>query len=271
MTMDRIFMFLLLAYLIGHFLYVIYYAIGLYHWNPFVKLVPISTEERAMLNKNFAAYPKLPTKLKEQCDKRIVWFRSRKKFVFRGNVARQEELKFLISASAVMISLGLKNYRMGRSLLRIIVYPSQYYSKINRSHHLGEYNPRLRTVILSADKIWEGFAVADDNRNLAMHELAHALCFEMLRGNTWESRKFKVGLKKIRELFAEEDFRHKLVSTQYFREYGLNNLQEFFSISVENFVETPSAFLNEFPELYAIMQRMLNFDFLRADLVNSRT
>lgn len=265
--MEPIFMFLILAYV----LYVIYYAIDLFHWNPFVKPNPISAEERILLNENFAAYPKLPAKLKEQCDKRIVWFRSRKKFVFRGNVARQEELRFLISASAVMMGLGLHNYKMGRSLLRIIVYPTQYYSKINKKHHLGEYNPRLRTVILSADMIWEGFAVADDNRNLVVHELAHALCFEMLGGNSWESRKFKVGLKKIRELFARDDFRRKLVATRYFREYGLNNLQEFFSISVENFVETPLVFLHEFPELYAIVQRMLNFDFLRADLVNPRT
>ena len=73
-------------------------------------------------------------------------------------------------------------------------------------------------------------------------------------------------LKKIKELFTHEDFRVKLAASEYFREYGLTNLQEFFSVAVENYVETPSTFLNVFPELYAIIQGMLNFDFHQAPI-----
>jgi len=257
---------LVLIYLVGYLLYIIYYAIGLYHINPFIRLKPLSLQEQHLITANFPIYSKLSQQLKEKCNKRIVWFRCRKKFVFYGKVDRQEDLKLILSATVILMTLGMRDYKMMRSLLRIIVYPTQYYSKINKKHHLGEYNPRFKTVILSADKIWEGYEIIDDNRNLAMHEFAHALSFDMIKKTSWEARKFRVGLKKIKALFLQDAFVEKLNESSYFREYGMTNLQEFFSVGVENYVETPAKFLNEYPELYHIIQRMLNFNFLNTDV-----
>ncbi|CAM4262385.1 zinc-dependent peptidase [Zobellia roscoffensis] len=242
-------------------LYMVYYIIGLYALNPFVRTKPLSAKDKQLLVDNFAIYSELPISLREKCDKRIMWFRSRKKFIFYGQVDKKEELKLLLSASAILMTLGLKDYKMRQSLLRIIVYPSKYYSRINRRHHLGEYNPGFKTAIFSADTIWEGFRISDDNLNLALHEFAHALSFQMIRKSSWESRKFRVGLKKIKELFLREGYAQKLADSNYFREYGMTNLQEFFSVAVENYAETPQKFLADFPELYGIIQKMLNFDF----------
>jgi Mlc titration factor MtfA (ptsG expression regulator) len=83
----------------------------------------------------------------------------------------------------------------------------------------------------------------------------------MTLSRSWEARKFRVGLKKIKELFLRDGYAQKMADTQYFREYGLTNLQEFFSVAVEHYVETPNTFCNDFPELYTIIQKMLNFDF----------
>ncbi len=41
----------------------------------------------------------------------------------------------------------------------------------------------------------------------------------------------------------------------------MTNLQEFFSVAVENYFETPSSFHKDFPKLFYIIQRMLNFDY----------
>lgn len=248
-------------YVVGHLLYLLYYVIGLYQLNPFIKLKPLTSAEEGVLVDNFPIYNRFPEKYKQKCNDRIVWVRSRKKFVFYGSISRQEELKLVLSAAIVFMTLGLKNYRMVRSLVRIIIYPTQYYSRINRRHHLGEYNAGLKTAIFSADKIWEGFAISDDNINLAIHEFAHALSFEMLKKGSWEAKRFRVGMRKIVELFEEEDFRIKIVSSQYFREYGMTNLQEFFSVAVENYFETPSVFHRDFPVLFDTLQRMLNFDY----------
>ena len=53
----------------------------------------------------------------------------------------------------------------------------------------------------------------------------------------------------------------KLAASQYFREYGLTNLQEFFSVAVENYFETPAIFKNDFPVLFEELQKMLNMNF----------
>lgn len=271
MFTPQTYMILAAIYIVCHLGYLIYYAFDLYQLNPFIRVQPLSSGDKLILEQNFPTYNALPKNLKEKFNKRVVWFRSHKKFTFNGEVKKQSELRLVISAAMVLMTLGLKQYKMTRSLMRIVVYPSQYYSRINKRHHLGEYNPRFKTVIFSADKIWEGFKIADDNRNLAMHELAHTLNFEMKKGNSWEARKFRVGLRKIKELFSQENFIIKIAASNYFRDYGLTNLHEFLSVALENYVETPVQFKNDFPELYIIIQHMLNFDFLLGKDVRFKT
>jgi len=249
------------AYIVGHVLYLIYYAIDLYQFNPFVKLKPLSEKEQSFIADNFPIYKEFSPEQKSRCNERIVWFRSKKHFVFYGAIDRREDLKLLLSATTVIMTLGLRQYQMTRSLLRVIVYPTQFYSKINRRHHLGEYNPNFKTIVLSADKIWEGFDDLMDNRNLAMHEFAHALSFEMNKSNSWQGRKFRVGLRRIKKLFSQDDFKVKLAASEYFREYGITNIQEFFSVAIENYFETPAIFKNDFPELFEQLQIMLKMDF----------
>ena len=261
MATERTLQILVLLYITGHLLYIVYYALGLYQVNPFIRLKPLTPEEQKLIANNIPIYGRLPKKYKQKCNDRIIWFRSKKKFVFYGEIEKKEGLTLILSASAVLMTLGLRNYKMLRSVLRVVVYPTTYYSNLKRRHHLGEYNPNFKTLVLSADKIWEGFDIPNDNRNLAVHEFAHALSFEMLKKGSWEAKRFRVGIRKIEKLFQREDFRMKLVSTKYFREYGLTNLQEFFSVAVENYFETPSVFHYDFPELFDIIQRMLNFDY----------
>lgn len=249
------------ALLFGYAVYRIATEIGFSQYNPLVSLKELSEREQAILKKTFVMYGRLPDAYRKKCDERIVWFRSKKSFVFYGKIPQTEELRLILSATAAFMLLGLRNYKMHRSLFRVIVYPSQYYSKINGRYHLGEYNPKFKTLVLSADKIREGFEIPDDNKNLAVHEFAHALSYEMRRKRSWEAKRFRVGMRKIRQLFEKRSFRQKLLSTQYFRQYGLTNLHEFFSVAVENYFETPSIFHQEFPELFDIIQRMLNFDY----------
>ncbi len=261
MHVPKIFAILAGVYIVGQFLYIVYYAIGLVQFNPFVKLKPLTPSEKQVLTDNFPIYRKLPEVLRARCEERIKWFRSRKKFVFYGAVSRQEDIKLILSGSLVLMTLGLKNYKMRRSLIRVIVYPSQYYSRISRRHHLGEYNPFFKTVVFSAEQLWEGFRIPNDNINLAMHEFAHALSYEMKRKGSWEAMKFRVGFREIHALLAAPLFREQMAATGYFREYGMTNTQEFFSVAVENYVETPQQFDQDFPELYGILKRMLKFEF----------
>ncbi|PCJ94540.1 MAG: hypothetical protein COA50_12335 [Flavobacteriaceae bacterium] len=250
-----------ILFIVGYLSYIIYYAFGLYHLNPFNKIKKITRDEEYYLRTHFPIYASLPERFKEKFEKRLAWFRCRKKFVFYGGVEKEHEITLLLSATASLLTLGLSNYRMLRSVLRVVIYPSQYYSRIKKQHHLGEYNPGLKTLVFSAESLKEGFNVPDDNLNLAMHEFAHALSFESFRKNTWEARKFRYGFRKIGKMLKDEDFIKKLDTSNYFRAYGKTNIHEFFSVLVESYVESPSEFKKEFPKLYRIVRNMLNFDF----------
>jgi len=251
----------LLITFVAWFIYIIYYAIALYGLNPFKNAKALSVDELAFIRKKIPSFTYLSHEEQKKFAKRLSWFRTYKKFVFYGKHRDKERIKLLLGASAVLISLGLIDYKFSGSLWRIIVYPSAYFSKINRRHHFGEYNPRLRSLVFAADQVEKGFEITDDNINLAVHEFAHALSFHLLGKQTWEARRFRYGIRYLKKSFAEPSFLAHISSKSYFRAYGKTNVHEFFAVATENFVETPKIFKKEFPQLYNILQKMLNFEF----------
>ncbi len=76
---------------VGIFCYVVYRTaieIGISQYNPFIKLKPLSRAEEDVLAHNFVMYGRLPKAYRKKCNERIVWFRSKKSFVFYGDVAK---------------------------------------------------------------------------------------------------------------------------------------------------------------------------------------
>jgi len=233
--------------------------------NPFRKLKPLTPNEITFLQENLPLYDSFTKKEKDKFHERLSWFRTYKKFVFYGKQPDKEQLKLLIAGIAILLTMGFKDYKMSRALLRIIVYPTQYFSRIKRRHHFGEYNPRLKSLIFAADRLKKGFEIADDNLNLGVHEFAHALSFDLSRKRSWEARKFRLGLRRMYELIAKPDFKTRMEKTTYFREYSKTNIQEFFAVVTENYLETPEIFQKEFPQLYVTLKKMLNYEFLQAN------
>ena len=220
----------------------------------------ITAKERQFISQFLQPFHILNPDQRRKFLERFAWFKSKKPFIFYGNIENKEEIKAYVTASAVLLTLGMNNYRFEKSIVRVIIYPSKYYSKISRRHHIGEYNPRLRTLVFSAEGLKDGFGIPNDNVNLGVHEVAHALMIETLRKPSFEAKSFQVGLAKIKELFETDAFSEQLAQTTYFREYGQTNFVEFFAVITENFVETPHMFKQDFPELYEIVRRMYNFD-----------
>ena len=233
-----------------------------YKWNPFEKAATLSESEKRILLKWLPAYGNFSAPVKKRFEKRTVWYHLAKNFKFQGQIDYQDDIKLLLSGSLALMTIGISNYRMMTSLVEIVVYPTRYYSRIKRQYHLGEYNLGLKRVIVSADRLWKGFEISDDNINLVVHEFAHALSFHLMKQPFGEGIRFRDGLKQIKKLLQRPEISLKLTNSSYFREYGMTNLQEFFSVAVENFIETPAVLKADFPELYDILKRMLNFDFL---------
>jgi hypothetical protein len=51
------------------------------------------------------------------------------------------------------------------------------------------------------------------------------------------------------------------MDSSYFRDYAFTNQFEFLAVIIENFIETPLEFKSHFPDLYAQVKQLLNFNF----------
>ncbi|MEM9363930.1 MAG: zinc-dependent peptidase [Bacteroidota bacterium] len=220
----------------------------------------INSKERKFITDFLVPYQKFNSDQKKDFLKRFAWFKSKKPFVFYGGIVQQEQIRAYVSASAALMTMGFKDFKFERSISRIIIYPDKYYSRIGKNHHIGEFNPNLKILVFSAKNLEKGFRIPNDNRNLGIHEVAHALMFETRSKSSWEARRFKVGLARIKKIYERSDFQKRLEGSNYFRAYGKTNFYEFFAVAMENFIETPGHMSKDFPLLYDTLSRMLNFE-----------
>ena len=227
-------------------------------FNLFHPVKPISSKERNFIASFLVPFQTFNSEQKRRFLKRFAWFKSKKAFVFYGEIENKEEIKAYVSASAVLVTMGLKNYKFQNTITRIIVYPSQYFSNSSKRHHLGEYNPRLKTLVFSADDLKEGYKIPNDNINLGIHEVAHALLFEYNSRANWQSKKFSVGLKKLRTLYNDKDFKQRITTSTHIRAYGKTNFVEFFAVLLESFYENSDGLKQEFPKIHFYLSKMLN-------------
>lgn len=229
-------------------------------FNLFHPIKDISAKERHFIASFLVPFQTFNAVQRRRFLKRFAWFKSKKPFVFYGEIENKEEIKAYVAASAILTTLGLKSFQFQNSISRIIVYPSRYYSNRSKRHHLGEYNPRLKTLVFSAEDLKQGFKIPNDNLNLGIHEVAHALLFEKWQKSSWEAKRFRVGLTKLRTVFNTPDFEQRISSSNCLREYAKKDFMEFFAVLLESFFENPEDLRKEFPELYFYLNKMLNYN-----------
>tara|TARA_R110002049_G_scaffold33535_9_gene110418 strand:+ start:765 stop:1595 length:831 start_codon:yes stop_codon:yes gene_type:complete len=253
-----VFGFVALLCVLAYLLYVLYYAIDLYFLTPSKSTIRLSVEEEQLIISNLPAYSLLTLEQKQKFKNRVSRFRANKAFIFAEKSSNDEKIEVLLSATAAFLTMGYRDYRIA-SIKKILIYPNSYFSTITKQSHLGEYNPRLKTLVFSAEHLLRGFENGTDNLNLGVHEFAHALVFNFKSDLKFTAVRFRRGMLKMNALLQEEKFLERVEGTKYFRDYGRTNIHEFFSVALENYVETPLDFRKSFPELYEVITRMLNF------------
>jgi Mlc titration factor MtfA (ptsG expression regulator) len=246
----------------GYFLYIVYYTLDLFFLNPFKKIPSLTAMEKNLIRKELPFYTTLNHKRSKRFEKRVVRFRHRKKMVFHEDVKEVDKIKLLLSATGAMLTLGMADFLI-LSIHKIIVYPSKYYSPLTKQQHYGEYNPGLKTAIFSEEQLLAGFRIPNDNINLAVHEFAHALSFNVANKLNIRSFLFLYGMKKMSGMLSDTTFVEKWKRNNYFRDYGRTNVHEFFAVAVESYVETPKEFEAHFPNLFHIVKFMLNLGFYK--------
>lgn len=237
-----------------------YYSIRHYSNYGNVPLAPVRLKREYVdfLKKHFSYYANLPQKSQFTFERRVAHFMQAKEFVPREMIAVSWEMKVLISASAIQLTFGFPNVHL--SYFRyIVVFPGKFLSNATGQYHLGEVNPRYKSIVLGWRHFVEGY-LKTDGRNLGLHEMAHALRLENRIMNheynflnesalhEWELRATNT-MKEISE--GRETF---------FREYGATDREEFFAVAVENFFERPQEFSDQHPLTYNILCSLLNQD-----------
>jgi Mlc titration factor MtfA (ptsG expression regulator) len=221
----------------------------------------LDASKKSILRNQFRFYNKLTPKHRRIFEHRVASFIKDKYFIGRSGLEITEEMKVLISATAVMLTFGFRDFYIGL-LDRIFIYPDEFYSRANEEYHKGEFNPKLKTLVLSWKDFKKGFENQHDKINLGIHEFAHAIHLNSMKEKDISSTIFSDSFKELTDLLKnKEQLRKALIASKYFREYAYTNQFEFLAVVIETFIESPDEFKSQFPEVYDKTKQMLNFDF----------
>jgi Mlc titration factor MtfA (ptsG expression regulator) len=215
--------------------------------------------QRKILHDEFVFYRKLNTRRKRYFEHRVATFIVKYPFYGKDGFIITDQSKVLIAATFVMLTFGMRHYLID-VFNKIIVYPQSYFSTINQEYHKGEFNPRLKILVFSWQDFQEGFSSTNDNLNLGLHEFSHALHFHGLKSRDQSSIVFADAYVKLKEYLKRPEVVKQLIASSYFRIYAFTNQIEFVAVILEHFFETSSTFKKEFPELYGIVKRMINYN-----------
>jgi len=226
----------------------------------YIFLKQLNTSQKAILQNHFSFYKNLTDKEKKYFEHRVSLFIKDKDFIGRDRNRITDEMKVLISATAVMLTFGFRDFYIG-VISKIVIYPSKFYSNTNKAYHKGEFNPKLKALVLSWEDFMDGFDNESDNLNLGIHEFTHAIHINSMKERDVSSTIFSDSFKEISTMLeTSETLRNKLKESDYFRKYAFTNQFEFIAVIIENFIETPQEFKSHFPKIYIKVKQMLNFN-----------
>ena len=127
--------------------YVLKYKRPLYN-HFYFRLTTLNKNQKSILRNQFSFFKKLNDKEKTFFEHRLALFIKDKDFIGREGISVTDEMKVLISATAVMLTFGFRDFYIS-FISKIVIYPSKFYSHTNDTYHKGEFNPRLKALVLS--------------------------------------------------------------------------------------------------------------------------
>ena len=204
----------------------------------------------------FSYYNDLPDNSKRKFIQRVHQFRINKKFHYVG-LEHNDDIAILVSASAIQVTFGLKNYMMSY-FKDIYVLADAYQMESEEELYIGHVAPN--GIYLSFKHFLYGYSNKSDNVNVAVHEMAHALLYNNFfaqYGGT--DSHFRLNYEKFS---SSTDTAGDVITNRrsYLRSYAFSNLHEFWAVSAEAFFENPAGLKANMPELYEALCRVLNQD-----------
>lgn len=210
---------------------------------------------RGFYSGSFSYYLTLNGPYRETFIERCLQFLAEKEIVAAENFTLTNKAKALVAASAVQLTLGLETWKLDY-FETIVIYPQAFENEDSGLMHKGETN--LRGYIkLSWKSFMHGYNQAYDKVNLGLHEFSHALRFNAVRGAEQDyffEHYFNNWLASAYEAYWDIKNNRRTV----FRKYGGANINEFISVCIEHYFESPEEIRQQYPLLYYSTGILLN-------------
>jgi hypothetical protein len=194
---------------------------------------------------------------------RVHHFKSAKKFHFIG-MEKSDDSATLISASAVQVTFGLKNYLLSH-FENIYVLADAYQMENDEELYVGHVAPE--GIYISWKHFLFGYMKQNDNVNVAVHEMAHALLYNNFFAPYGIDTHFRMNYEHFSTTTGPILAKVITHRHSYLRSYAFSNLHEFWAVSVEAFFDNPQGLRQNMPDLYMSLCRVLNQDPLSQDKI----
>lgn len=209
-------------------------------------------------------YASLPPAEKERFMQRTVTFRNSKIFRFHS-MKGEEYMKILISGAAVQLTFGFKNYLIEYFPV-INVIRKEY--RLPGEEAVYEGHVTGQSICISWNHFIDGYNDYTDSQNVGLHEMAHAISFDVFHGNGENNspslnRRFQEYVKEAAPVF--KGLRQGRYNT--LDDYAATNVEEFWAVAVESFFEDSVEFRKTMPDLYDALCDLLNQNPLQAEKI----
>jgi Mlc titration factor MtfA (ptsG expression regulator) len=167
-------------------------------------------------------------------------------------VTVDDELRLLVAASAVTLSVGWPEYEWDQ-LTEVLLYSDDFDRDYNPggSDRAGETHP-WGTVILSVPALEESFDTPDDAFHVGLHEFAHLLDVDQTHFDGIPAG-LDEGHARQWQVLAEREMERLRRGKSALDEYGAHDPVEFLAVAVEAFFEIPQIVRRRHGEVYAIL------------------
>ncbi|MDO9314833.1 MAG: zinc-dependent peptidase [Burkholderiaceae bacterium] len=230
-----------------------------------VRRQPFPAEWRQIVRRRVPYFRSMPTDLQLQLKKHIQVFLAEKPFIGCRGLVVTDEMRVTIAAQACLLLLNRRTDYFAQ-LRQILVYPDAFVVDRVQADGSGVVQDRrlalsgeswsLGQVILSWQDTVEGAEVADDGRNVVIHEFAHQLDQENGAANGAPRMTGRVRRERWARVLNEEfevlQRRERVGQRQpsLLSDYGATDPAEFFAVASEVFFEQPQRLATEHAALY---------------------
>ena len=218
-------------------------------------------------------YRRLPPDLQRQLRGHVRVFIAEKEFIGCQDQEITDEVRVAIAAQACLLLLNRKPDYYPR-LRQVLVYPGPFMVERLRAEPSGVLQETrnalsgeswtLGHVVLSWEDVVEGALVADDGRNVVIHEFAHQLDQQKGFANGAPVRAWNESSRRWPEVLGREYARLREAAAwqvpTLLNHYGATDPAEFFAVASEAFFEQGRDLAALHPELYAELARLYRVD-----------